>query len=167
MKKLLFTCLLLSSISSLSYSSRSYAEEVGSSGLPLPRFVSLRTDEANVRTGPGMQYPKKWVFVKRDIPLEIISEYGDWRKVRDIQSDDGWVHKAMLSGKRTAIVRKNSTKIYGAADPSSKVKSVLENGVIVNIETCTDKFCEAEVSDISGYLIRGNVWGVYSNEVFK
>lgn len=158
MNKIIITALLLTL-----YSFPSFAE-VGASGYPIPRFLSLRTEEANVRTGPGMQYPKKWVLVKKNIPLEVISEYEDWRKIRDIQGDEGWIHKAMLSGKRTAIVKKNITKVRRKKDINSAVKAVLENGVIVNVESCEAGICKVQASDIEGYLIATNLWGVYIGE---
>ena len=74
------------------------------SGLPLPRFVSLRADQVNLRTGPGVQYPVEWVYQRKDLPVEIITEYRTWRKIRDWQSTQGWVHQSMLSGKRSIIV---------------------------------------------------------------
>lgn len=140
------------------------ASSVGASGLPLPRFVSLRASEANVRTGPGMQYPKQWVLVKQNIPLEIISEYEDWRKIRDIQGDEGWIHKAMLSGKRTAIIRKNGANIYRNSDTESEIKAVLEKAVVVNVDSCSQKFCKIDISDIEGYILQTDLWGVYIGE---
>ena len=69
---------------------------------PLPRFVSLRSDEVYVRTGPGQKYPVQWIFRKKDVPVEIILEYDVWRKVKDYDGHEGWVHKTLLSGKRTS-----------------------------------------------------------------
>lgn len=163
---LLLSLLVILVAVTYSYSAPAYAG-MGLSGLPLPRFVSLRTDEANVRTGPGMQYPKKWVLVKRNIPLEIISEYEEWRKIRDIQGDEGWIHKAMLTGKRSGIVKKNNVKIYRKPDIASQVKAVLENGVLVKISSCNFKFCKVSISDVDGYMISANLWGVYIGEKIK
>jgi len=157
--------ILLSAISIIGFPNVSFSKS--GTGLPIPRFVSLRTDEANVRTGPGMQYPKQWVLVKKHIPLEIISEYQDWRKVRDIQGDEGWVHKAMLSGKRTGIVRKNSSKVYKKANISSPQKAVLENGVIAHVELCDKTYCKINVSGVEGYVVSSNLWGVYLGEKVK
>ncbi len=72
--------------------------------LKLPRFVSLKTNEANVRNGPGLQYQIKWVLKRKFIPLEVIAEFEQWRKIRDVDGDQGWVHRAMLSSKRTTLI---------------------------------------------------------------
>ncbi|HEC14175.1 MAG TPA: hypothetical protein ENI72_00310, partial [Rhodospirillales bacterium] len=74
------------------------------SGLPLPRFVSLRVNEVNMRTGPGVQYPIEWVYSRQYLPMEVIAEYSTWRKVRDWQGGQGWVHQSMLGGRRSFIV---------------------------------------------------------------
>ena len=71
--------------------------------LPLPRFVSLRSDEVNLRLGPGAEYPVDWIYVRERLPVEIISEFGPWRKIRDNSGTVGWVHQSMVSGMRTAM----------------------------------------------------------------
>ncbi len=136
----------------------------GTAGLPVPRFASVKSKEANVRTGPGKRYPIKWVFVRRDMPVEIIEEFEFWRKIRDIQGDEGWIHKSQLSGQRTAMVKGNNTKMYSDSSIKSGVKGVIENGVIVKIKSCEEGFCKADVSDISGYIESSTLWGVYFGE---
>src|SRR5919204_606278 len=74
------------------------------SGLPLPRFASLRSDEVNVRTGPGTRYPVDWVFKRKGMPVEIVAEFENWRKIRDWQGASGWVHQSLLTGKRSFII---------------------------------------------------------------
>jgi len=161
--KILALGVIASVITTLPMAESSFAKK--SKSLPVPRFVSLKAQEANVRTGPGMQYPKQWVLVKKYIPLEIISEYQDWKKIRDIQGDEGWIHKAMLSGRRTAIVRKNSTQVFSKSNISSKKLASLENGVVVKVKKCDLEFCKISVSDIDGYISQKSVWGVYTNEI--
>ncbi len=143
------------------------AEEIKPTGLPIPRFASLSSKEANVRSGPGKRYPIKWVLVRKQIPLEIIEEYEHWRKIRDIQGDEGWIHKSQLSGKRTAIIKNNNTKLFGSASVQSSVKAILQNGVVVVIDYCKQGFCEVEASEVSGYVETQNLWGVYYGEEFK
>ncbi|MDX1949134.1 MAG: SH3 domain-containing protein [Rickettsiales bacterium] len=145
----------------------SNAEDIKPTGLPLPRFASLASKEANVRTGPGKRYPIKWVLVRKNIPLEITEEYEHWRKVRDIQGDEGWIHKSQLSGKRTAIIKNNNSKLYSSESAESSVKAVLQNGVVVEIDTCKQGFCNVEASDVSGYIETPNIWGVYFGEDVK
>ena len=132
----------------------------------LPRFVSLRSDEVNVRTGPGVRYPIKWVIKRENMPVEIIAEYEDWRKIRDIEQDAGWVHKAMLTGRRTGIIRANGKNIYKDADEKSHLVAKANKGAIVSIKNC-DVFCEVKTKEIEGYTKPENLWGVYEGEKFK
>ena len=88
-------------------------------GLPLPRYVSLRAGEVNLRTGPGVQYPVDWVYLRQNLPMEIIAEYGTWRKVRDWQGTQGWVHQSMVSGLRTLIITGTTRTVRRKADAKS------------------------------------------------
>jgi SH3-like domain-containing protein len=135
-------------------------------GLPIPRFVSVRPDEANVRTGPGLNYPIKWVMVRKDMPVEIINEYNHWRKIRDIQNDEGWIHKGMLSGHRKGLIKGGDKKMYKSSSLNSSIVAVLEGGVIVDVKNCSNDFCEIEVEKVEGYIEKSSLWGVYSNEKF-
>lgn len=176
MKKnlILFLSLLIVSITMLLSANFATAQQFTNknnkgpeTGLPLPRFVSLKSDKTNVRTGPGLRYPIKWVMVRKSMPVEIISEYGQWRKIKDIQEDEGWVHTSVLTGKRTAIIQINgSTLTEGKSDNSSET-AVMENGVIVNLNRCNMDMCHCEVLGIEGYTQKLNLWGVYHDEVFE
>jgi SH3-like domain-containing protein len=135
--------------------------------LPLPRFVSIRSDEANVRTGPGVRYPIKWVIKKQNMPTEIIAEYEDWRKIRDIELAEGWVHKAMLSGKRTAIVKFNKIKIFAEPKSKSKVVALSNKGTQLIVDKCDGDYCEVEAGGVDGYINQNNLWGVYEGEEIK
>ncbi len=143
-----------------------YAGE-GEEKLPLPRFVSTRSNEVNVRTGPGVRYPIKWVMVKENMPVEVIAEYEDWRKVRDIEQAEGWVHKAMLSGRRTAIVKTNKKSIFEKLGQKSKVVAVANKGTILTIEECDGNTCEVEASKVNGFIKMEDIWGVYEGEKIK
>ncbi|HCR85939.1 MAG TPA: hypothetical protein DIV86_04605 [Alphaproteobacteria bacterium] len=146
----------------------SNAQNVGSqTGLPLPRFASLKSDETNVRTGPGLRYPIKWVLVRKDMPIEITNEYDQWRKIKDIQGDEGWVHMAVLSGKRTAIVQINNSIITEKESESSPPVATMENGVMVGLKKCSNQICKVEVMGLEGYISKVNIWGVYAEEVFE
>ena len=76
---------------------------VGASGLPLPRFVSLKSGRVNARIGPGINYAVSWLYSRPGLPMEIIQEYDNWRKVRDLDGAEGWINQSLLTGKRTAI----------------------------------------------------------------
>ncbi|NQW01857.1 MAG: hypothetical protein HQ483_19280 [Rhodospirillales bacterium] len=140
-----------------------------SSGLPLPRFVSLRADEVNMRTGPGVQYPVEWVYKRQGLPAEIIAEYGTWRKVRDWQGTQGWMHQSMLSGKRNFVVVGVERSLRRAADSDSSANAYVEPGVVGQLVECesASSWCQVEVGGVSGWLRRVDVWGVYRGEEIK
>lgn len=130
----------------------------------LPRYVSTRSDEINVRTGPGVRYPIKWVIVREKMPLEVIAEYEDWRKVRDFEQAEGWVHRAMLSPRRTALVKDNKKTIYSEGNNKSSKVAIANKGTILSIKECDGTFCEVEAKSVDGYIEIKNLWGVYENE---
>ena len=142
----------------------------GQSNLPLPRFASLRAGEVNMRTGPGVRYPIDWVFQRRALPVEIVAEFGTWRKIRDEQGAEGWVHRSMLSGKRTALTigAPNSAQIL-RRDAASEAAAVakLEPGVMVSIIECDGPWCRVEAHSFRGYLPRKGLWGVKADERIK
>jgi SH3-like domain-containing protein len=135
------------------------------SGLPLPRFASLRSDEVNVRTGPGTRYPVDWVFKRKAMPVEIVAEYENWRKIRDWQGASGWVHQSLLSGKRSFIVPSQAVSLHRTPTPSAEVVAKLEPEVMGEIQSCTGDWCRVKVSGgVSGWLARTDLWGVYKSE---
>jgi SH3-like domain-containing protein len=136
------------------------------SGLPLPRFVSLRSDEVNLRTGPGVQYPIDWVYARKDLPVEVIAEFDAWRKIRDWQGSEGWVHQSMLSGRRMMVVIAPSRPLRSSDADSADPVAVVESGVLGRIVQCPRNrdHCRVEVGDIQGWLRRDELWGVYKGE---
>jgi len=136
-------------------------------GYAIPRFVSLKSDEANIRRGPAKRFPIDWVYVKPHTPLEIIAEHDVWRKVRDIQGDEGWVHSAMLSGRRTAIVSKHNSIFRKYKEPTSHGKARLEQGVQLMIEKCNPSYCKASIDGVKGWVEKANLWGVYHDEIIE
>jgi len=139
------------------------------SGLPLPRFVSLRAGEVNLRTGPGVQYPVDWVYQRQNLPVEIIAEYGTWRKVRDWQGTQGWVHQSMVAPKRTFIVTGDIRTIHRKSDPNSPAVARIEPGVIGRLIACPDVsgWCRVEVGGLAGWLRRVEIWGINRDEVMQ
>jgi SH3-like domain-containing protein len=131
----------------------------GQSGLALPRYASLRATEVNVRTGPGVRYPVKWVFMRRDLPIEIIAEFSTWRKIRDWQGTEGWVHRSMLSGKRTVIIT-DAVQIM-RREPSRWAPAVarVEAGVVAHILNCGVEWCRVEAGGFRGWVKHGQFWG--------
>lgn len=136
----------------------------------LPRFASLRTDEVNMRTGPGERFPISWVYRRTGLPVEILDEFDVWRKVRDQEGTQGWIHKKMLSGKRMALTPKErEVPLYWKHSKSSPTVAVLKGQLVVEIEACPamDELCKVQIQGISGYIDRGYLWGIYAGEVIK
>ena len=134
------------------------------SGLPLPRFVSLGADEVNLRTGPGLRYPVAWVFVRKALPVEIVAEFEQWRRVRDFEGAEGWVHKAMLSGKRTVLVIGDGRTLRARPDPRSRALAHAEARVQGTLRACRDDWCEVTLQSIRGWMRRAYLWGIYPEE---
>jgi SH3-like domain-containing protein len=134
------------------------------SGLKLPRFVSLHADEVNVRAGPGVRYPVKWVFVRRRLPVEITAEFETWRKIRDSSGAEGWVHRAMLSGRRSIVVVDKQTTMRRLPKTDSPAIARLNPGIVAQIERCDPVWCSVETQGYDGWIRRDDVWGLYKNE---
>lgn len=136
-------------------------------GLPVPRFVSLRSGNINVRVGPGLRYPLEWVFTRTRMPVEIIAEFDAWRKIRDVEGAEGWVHQSMLSGTRTVLIVNAEQKLYKKQDESARVIAKAQVGVIGKLLSCEEKLCRIHVEGYKGWVLRNNLWGVYKNEKIK
>ncbi|CAK0747157.1 hypothetical protein WCLP8_1780016 [uncultured Gammaproteobacteria bacterium] len=137
---------------------------VKTTGLPVPRYVSLRSGEVNVRTGPGMSYPVEWVFLKREMPVEITAEFDTWRRIRDVEGSEGWVHQSMLSGRRSVLVRGEVRTLRREPRPDAVAVARVEPGVIGMLARCRAEWCEVDLGGYRGWLLRAQVWGIYSNE---
>jgi SH3-like domain-containing protein len=142
------------------------AEPVSETGLPIPRFVSLRYDEVNMRAGPGTRYPINWTYHRAGLPVEIINEFGNWREVRDHEGYEGWVHHSNLSGQRTAMVYKEPERIHRDPDEHSGALIMAKPGVIGEIVECEANWCELLIAGRKGWAKKNNLWGVYRQEIF-
>jgi SH3-like domain-containing protein len=135
------------------------------SHLPIPRFASLRSDEVNMRTGPGMRYPIAWVYKRKGLPVEITAEYDIWRRVRDPEGIEGWISKVELSGKRGALI-KAAADLREKADDASAVRAHLEPGALGQILSCTPEWCRVKFDEAKGYVKKTAFWGAYSSDQF-
>ncbi|WP_370739274.1 SH3 domain-containing protein [Flavimaricola marinus] len=133
--------------------------------LPLPRFVSLKTDEGNVRRGPSLSHRIDWVFLRRDMPLQVIAEYGHWRRVVDREGLGGWVHYALLSGTRTVIVDDNLLPIRVRPSETAPEAAQLEAGVIARLGECNPDWCRISAGGYRGWALKSALWGVASDEI--
>ena len=143
--------------------------ESSRSGLPLPRFVSLADDRVNARAGPGFRFPINWVYLRKGFPVEVIDEFGHWRRTRDIDGVVGWIHLSMLSGKRAVIVAPTNPEVVSPTlhrqpDRNSTPVARAELGVHGRLLECVDKWCRVELTPFRGWLRRDVLWGVYEDE---
>lgn len=152
------------------------AAKIAPSGLPIPRFVSLKSDLVNMRSGPGTDYPTQWVFKRAGLPVEVLREFEGWRQVRDAEGATGWVLATLLSGRRTALVvpweakgAKVPPQIAIKSDNSDTSQDVakVEAGVLANIRHCDGRWCELSVGDVRGYVEQKKLWGIYPGETVK
>lgn len=140
---------------------------VAPSGLPLPRYASLKAKRVNVRVGPGTAYPVEWTYVKPRLPVEIYQEYGNWRRIRDWEGNQGWVFGPLLSGRRTALVApwsKGSNVPLRTRPASQGGIALLEPRVLVDLLSCDGNWCKVAVGTFSGFLKQTGLWGVYPGE---
>jgi SH3-like domain-containing protein len=136
----------------------------GETGLPVPRFVSLHADRVNLRTGPGDRYPIEWVLTRKEMPVEITGQLEHWRRVRDWEGTSGWVHERMLTGKRAIIVKGGVRPLLRQPDPAAPVIARAEPGVVGRLLECRAAWCKVETGEVTGWIRRSDVWGVYPQE---
>jgi SH3-like domain-containing protein len=137
--------------------------------LPVPRFVSMKHGEVNVRVGPGTRYPIAWVFTKANLPVEITQEFENWRKIRDSEGSEGWVHEASLQGRRFVLVAGQIRPVHSEPSAESSLVARAEPGVLGRLEKCppeTPDWCRVELGGTRGWLRRGEIWGVYPTEIY-
>jgi SH3-like domain-containing protein len=131
----------------------------------VPRFVSLDADKVNLRTGPGQRYPIDWVLTRRDMPVEVIAQFENWRRIRQWDGTTGWVQQNLLTGKRHAIVAKGDVRpVHRQPDPASALVARAEPGVISRLTECREAWCRIETPSVSGWMRRADLWGVYPDE---
>ena len=160
----------LALVAAWTLSAAAYADGQNGSvtGLPLPRYASLKTDRVNLREGPSKDHATKWVYERAGLPVEITAEFEIWRKVRDSEGVEGWVLHSLLSGRRTALVTPNkkgeNSKLLARASSSAELAATLQSGVIVNIRNCDGAWCLIDGDGFKGYIEQEKLWGVYPDE---
>lgn len=133
--------------------------------LPMPRYVSLKANEANVRRGPSLSHRIDWVFQRRDMPLRVVGEYGHWRRVVDREGLGGWVHYSLISGNRTVIVDEDLTTIYSQPTPNSTEVAMLELGVVADLGECDAQWCRIRAGGYRGWAPKTALFGVGADEL--
>ena len=138
------------------------------SGLPVPRFVSLKADKVNVRAGPTREHDVSWVFTRAGLPVEITAEYENWRRIRDSEGSEGWVYHSLLSGRRTALIapwaKGEPVPLYVRPDVGASVAAQLKPGVLSTVKACNGSWCRIFGDGFDGFVEQERLWGVYPNE---
>jgi SH3-like domain-containing protein len=141
--------------------------ELGSeTNLPLPRYVSLRGSKVRARRGPGLEYRIDWVFQRTGLPVRVIDEYGNWRRIADSDNAGGWVYHALLTGRRMALITAPEVAFRAEPDGTSAITAHAEQGVVARLLKCRAEWCEVETKGAGGWLPKTTIWGVEPNEVF-
>jgi|ERR1051326_2959764 SH3-like domain-containing protein len=142
----------------------------GPSGLPLPRFVSLRAERVNVRSGPTKDNDVNWVYTRVGLPVEIIAEYDNWRRIRDWEGAEGWVLHSLLSGRRTALVSAPAKSVddfvplHASGEKQSAITARLQAGVLATVKRCNNNWCRITGQGFDGWIEQERLWGVYPGE---
>jgi SH3-like domain-containing protein len=141
---------------------------LGPSGLPIPRFVSLKAEKVNVRRGPSSDHPVAWVFQRKGLPVEIVAEFENWRRVRDSDGEEGWILQNMLSGKRTAVIapwkQGQTVPLQDKPQPGAGLVAQTAAGVLAEVESCDGQWCELAAGGYGGFIEQSQLWGVYPGE---
>jgi SH3-like domain-containing protein len=146
---------------------------LGPSGLPLPRFVSLKSGRVNARIGPSFSYAVEWLYLKAGLPVEILQEYDTWRKIRDSDGSEGWINQSLLSGRRTGIIapwqkgKDADLRLLSEPDKAASSVALVQPGVVGTIRSCNGHWCEMDFSGRSGWIEQTLVWGAYPGETIK
>ena len=138
-----------------------------STGLPVPRFVSLGADEVHLRFGPGREYPIRWVLVRKGLPVEIVGEFDTWRKVKLHDDDEGWIHSSLLSSRRTVMIKDETAELRRTPGDDARVVLRAEPGVIGELLDCEGDWCRVDVQGRRGWLRREAFWGALPGEAMN
>lgn len=137
-------------------------DSFGKDKLPIPRFASIKLSEVNARSGPSITSSIEWMFIKKDEPVEITAEYDQWRQIRDIKNEGGWVHSSVLSGKRFVIINtKSFTYLFQDTSEKSQAIGKLNNAVRCQLHKCDENWCNVTCQPLKGWVLKNALWGVY------
>jgi SH3-like domain-containing protein len=166
--------LALCMLSAMAAAQTQIVRETGESGLPLPRFVSLKADRVNVRRGPGFDHKIDWVFLRAGLPVEIIAEFDTWRRIRDSEGAEGWVLGSLLSGRRTGLVapwlKGETAKTFplrAEDEADARVLSRVGPAVLIDVMSCGGEWCDVATRGIRGWISQDALWGVYPGETIE
>lgn len=132
--------------------------------LPIPRFASIKSNEVNARVGPTIKSPIEWVFIRKGEPVEIIAEYEQWRQIRDIQGDGGWVHSSVLSGKKSVIIVGKGVVALTKSPNNDRIVAKVSENVRCSLNKCKEQYCQISCQNYTGWVSKSFLWGVYDKE---
>ena len=159
---------MLCPTNSLTGATKANAQEVKltvrGSGLPVPRYVTLKPHEANLRAGPGLEYPVLWQYRTPRLPVRVDAEFGIWRKIVDHDGTAGWMHGSVLSLNRMALVKTDMTKIHNTPDSSSTVIALAERNALMELQSCPKSWCRVKAANVRGWIKRQAIWGLLKTE---
>ena len=147
-----YLIILVLFFSILFFSPRSFANEN-------EKFLSLKNNEVNLRQGPSFEYPIKFIYQKKYLPLKVLDKSENWRKIRDLENNSGWIHISQLSKKKTAICIKNNSVLYKRPTIFSDPIAKLETGRLVLVKKCKMKWCKISSGDYEGWIVKNTLWG--------
>ena len=128
------------------------------SGFAVPRYVSLKVGKANGRVGPSTKKKILWQYRRKGLPLIVVAETDNWRKVRDMKGDESWVHRPALSGIRNVITTEEAT-IHKNASVKAETMALTEKDTLLRLEECRKNWCKVSYKKIQGWIQRSEVWG--------
>ena len=138
------------------------------SAAPAPEYASFSRDKVFLREGPGYEFRVLWIYHRKDLPVVVLAKYDVWRRIEDSTGTIGWVHSAMLSGRRTVVVTgAHAAKVRDGNGPDGKVIAFAQSGVVAKLEACEARACEIMASGTEGWIDKQDIWGVGAGEVFK
>lgn len=148
------------------FATSSVAETMGPvTNLPMPRFVSIKAAEANVRRGPGLSHRIDWIFQRRHLPVEVTAEHGHWRRIRDAEGAGGWVHYSLISGVRYVLFQGDETPLLRRPESGAIPVARAEPGVVARLGKCTERWCRVTAERRTGWVPKAALWGVLPGEV--
>ncbi len=155
-------------IAIITFSQTSNADVGKETGLEIPRYVSLKSNDANIRVGPSKNYPIKIKYIKKNYPLIVLEEHEEWRRVEDFEKNIGWIHKSLISGNRTGIVlSKNNKNIDVFNSLNGNIIGEIGKGNVIYLKKCKINWCLVSIGNIKGWINKKNIWGVKEKEIIK
>ncbi len=139
------------------------------SGFPVPRYVTLKAAKTRARTGPSFDHPVAWIYQRRGLPVEVVAETTLWRRVRDPEGDEAWVHESTLDGTRRVLIRSaaDPAQMREQPDETAAIVAFLEAGAIARARACQGDWCRISAENWDGWILRATLWGVYADEEFE